>query len=158
MRSNTGFSLIELMIVVAVIAVLASVAYPSYNDYITRGKITEATANLGSVRVRMEQYFQDNRMYNAAAASPTCGVPMPGAQPTDGIKYFGFTCASSNASGAGDQQYLITATGNATGGMSGFTYTIDQSNNKTSTIAAPANVSEWGTGDNTCWVIKKNSC
>jgi type IV pilus assembly protein PilE len=152
MRRTAGFTLIELMIVVVIIAILASIALPSYQDYVVRGKITEATANLGSLRVNMEQYYQDNRKYDNG--SPTCGVAMP----TRDIKYFTFTCSTSTASGAGDQQYSILATGNATGGMNGFVYSIDQSNNKTTTIASPVDTNAWGTGDATCWVIRKKSC
>jgi type IV pilus assembly protein PilE len=153
MRRNSGFTLVELMITVATIGILASIAIPSYRDYGIRSKITEATANLGSLRVNMEQYYQDNRKYNAVA-NGTCGVPMP----VTAIKYFTFNCVSANASGAGDQAYIITAAGNATGGMTGFSYTIDQSNSKTTVIAAPADTAKWGTGDNTCWVLTQKSC
>ena len=152
MRRNAGFTLIELMIVVAVVAILTRVAYPNYTDYVVRGKMTEATSNLGGLRVNMEQYYQDNRKYNGAA-SGVCGVAMP----TADIKYFTFTCASANASGAGDQQYTITATGSGRG-MSGFAYTIDQNNNKTTAIAFPADTAKWGTGDPTCWIARANGC
>ena len=152
MRRNAGFTLIEIMIVVAVIAILTRIAYPSYAEHVIRGKMTEATANLGGLRVNLEQYYQDNRKYNGATAG-VCGVTMP----TTDIKYFTFTCASSASSGAGDQQYTITATGGGAG-MAGFVYTIDQNNNKTTTIALPADTAKWGTGDLTCWVIRANSC
>ena len=152
MRRNSGFTLIELMIVVAVVAILTSVAYPSYTDHVTRGKITEATANLGGLRVNLEQYYQDNKKYNGAVSS-VCGVAMP----TTDIKYFTFTCASSVPSGAGDQRYTITATGSGKG-MTGFVYTIDQNNSKTSTIASPVDTAKWGTGDATCWILRASSC
>jgi type IV pilus assembly protein PilE len=70
----------------------------------------------------------------------------------------GAGCVSANASGAGDQTYTWTAVGNATGGMAGFTFTIDQNNNKTTVIAAPVDTAKWGTGDATCWIARKKSC
>jgi type IV pilus assembly protein PilE len=60
-RQNTGFTLIEVMIVIAIIAILAGVAMPSYVDYLRRGRIPDATATLSTLQVKMEQWFQDNR-------------------------------------------------------------------------------------------------
>jgi hypothetical protein len=77
------------------------------------------------------------------------------------IKYFTFSCSSSNAIGAGDQNYTITATGGITGldqTLAGFSYTIDQTNNKTTTIASPASTAKWGTGNTTCWITRQRSC
>ena len=72
MRNMSGFTLIELMIAVVVVAILTAIALPSYQEYVTRGKITEATSNLADMRVKLEQFFQDNRTYvGACAAGPT---------------------------------------------------------------------------------------
>ena len=51
------------MIVVAVIAILAVVAIPAYGDYVIRGKLVDATTQLSDGRIKMEQFFQDNRAY-----------------------------------------------------------------------------------------------
>ncbi|MGH8742788.1 MAG: type IV pilin protein, partial [Burkholderiales bacterium] len=67
MKTQNGFTLIELMTVVAVLAILAVIAVPAYNDYVTRGKIPEATSNLADLRVKMEQWYQDNRNYQNTA-------------------------------------------------------------------------------------------
>ena len=67
-----GFTLIELMIVVAIIGILASIALPAYSDYIRRSKIVEATSVLSDLRVRMEQFYQDNRSY--VSSGTTCGA------------------------------------------------------------------------------------
>lgn len=142
MKRNKGFTMIELMIVVAIVAILASVAMPMYGSYVQRGKIAEATTNLSGLRVSMEQYYQDNRTYLNGAA---CGVTMP-ASPA--VKYFTFACAGTA------NTYTITATGVDPGSMANFSYTINQQNAKTSTITATG----W-TGNGACWATKQDgSC
>ncbi|OOG50181.1 pilus assembly protein PilE [Rhodanobacter sp. C01] len=146
-KPAAGFTLIELMIVVAIVAILLAIALPSYTDYITRGKLTEAQNNLAAYRVSMEQYYQDNRNYGGA----TCGVPAP---TSTSLKYFAITCAPVGG-GSTAQAYLATATGDAGTSVAGFTFTIDNSNNQ-QTTAEPAG---WGSGTINCWVIRKGgSC
>ncbi|MEQ1883301.1 MAG: type IV pilin protein [Burkholderiales bacterium] len=135
MRKQFGFTLIELMVVVAIVGILAAIAVPQYNDYVKRSKIAEATSNLGAMRVRMEQYFQDNRQY-AGGPCTTTG------------KYFTYACAAGEPTAT---TYLIEATGVAGEGLGGFKYTINQNNVKTTVMVAP---SDW-TGSATCWVTNK---
>lgn len=149
MKAQNGLTLIELMTVVAIMALLATIALPMYNDYVTRGKIPEATANLSDLRVKMEQWYQDNRFYTTAAGGAVCGVTMPVAPV---VKYFTFAC---NVPG-GDQTYTLTATGTAS--MAGFAYTIDQSNAKSSTLTGTPAAGGWKSNA-TCWVTRKGgSC
>ena len=144
MKTQNGFTLIELMIVITVIAVLAALALPAYNDYVTRGKIPEATSNLANLRVKMEQWYQDNRNYQDAAAT-ACGVAMPVAP---AVKYFTFACTNTG----GNQFFQLTATGTVS--MAGFVYTANESNVKSSTITKPG----W-TGNANCWATRKDgSC
>ena len=70
-RPARGFTLIELMITVAIAAILAAVAIPMYRDYVVRSRIIDATSRLSDFRVRMEQYFMDNRTYDAGGGK--CG-------------------------------------------------------------------------------------
>jgi type IV pilus assembly protein PilE len=109
--------LIELMITVAIVAILAAVAYPSYVDHVRRSRISEATGLLAMTRVRLEQFYQDNRNYNSTGAA--CGVAMPTASD--------FTFSCNWGAGATNQTFLLTATGNA-GSMSGFAFTVDDAN------------------------------
>jgi len=58
-----GFTLIELMIVVAVIAILAAIAYPAYTEYVIRGKRAEGRAILMDTAARLERFYSDNNRY-----------------------------------------------------------------------------------------------
>ena len=62
---HRGFSLLELMIVVAIIAILASIAYPTYQGYITRTNHSAAQSVLLEAANRQEQFFADNKRYAA---------------------------------------------------------------------------------------------
>ena len=143
--SNSGFTLIEVMITVAIIGILAAIALPNYSDYVRRGQITEATGNLASHRVQMEQWYQDNRVYTVNAdGTGGCGFPRP-----TNTANFTYTCVPGNVGGAG-QSFTTTATGAGTSNT-GFAYTIDQSNTRTSATGAI-----WGgVTSNSTWLTKK---
>lgn len=134
MKTHNGFTLIELMIVVAIIGILAAIAVPAYTDHVTRGKVPDATLNLAAKRMQMEQYFQDNRTYVGASACSS---------DTTTSQYFDFSCTVQTAT-----TYTLQAVGKGT--MAGFTYTINEANAK-ATTAVP---SGWATNAS-CWVTKK---
>lgn len=64
-----GFTLIELMIVVAIIGILAAVAIPAYQDYIARAQVSEAVSLLGSGKTPHAEYFADKGTWPAAPGS-----------------------------------------------------------------------------------------
>lgn len=138
MKSQRGFTLIEVMIVVAIVAILASIAIPSYRDYVTRSKLVEAHTQLASMSVRMEQFFQDTRTYAGACQAGTVAPAPTG-------KQFDFTCPTLTAA-----TYVVTATGKPAQGTGGFTYTINQNNERATTLVPTG----W-TANATCWVSKK---
>ena len=141
-RASAGFTLIELMMTVAIAAILAAVAIPMYRDYVVRSRIIDATSRLADFRVRMEQFFMDNRTY---ANGGNCGVTPT--NPADTA--FTITCAGASATA-----YTATATGNASKGMTGFVYTLVASGAK-ETTGLP---SGW-TDTAGCWVTRKDgSC
>ena len=141
-----GFTLVEVMIVVVIIAILSAIAVPSYRDYVTRSRITEATSGLSDARVKMEQFFQDNRTYPTGCVTGTPGATEIQVQT---LQTFTLTCGNLGAN-----TYTVTATG--TGAMAGFTYTIDQNNAKTSGFSGSGASSGWTVASpNNCWVIRK---
>lgn len=151
---NLGFTLIELMIVIAIIAALAGIAVPAYNDYIIRSRITHALSGLSTKHTQMEQCFQDNRTYfQAAGADPVAQPEISCAactNDTTSSPHFHFTCAATaNA-------YTLTATGQ--GKMAPFVYTVTQANARATTITGGP--SGWAAhSPNNCWVVgKEGAC
>jgi len=75
-RRAMGFTLIELMIVVAVVAILATIAFPSYSHYMMQMHRTQAQSYLMQVAQRQQQYFLDSRAF--ASSSTMLGLaPVP---------------------------------------------------------------------------------
>jgi len=64
-----GFTLIELMIVVAIIGILAAVAIPAYQDYIGRAQVSEAVSLLGSGKTPLAEYFSSQGAWPATASA-----------------------------------------------------------------------------------------
>ncbi|STR45746.1 type IV pilin protein [Iodobacter fluviatilis] len=139
MRNPHGFTLIEVMVTIAIVGILASIAIPQYTDYVTRSRLVEAQSKLSDTRVRLEQFFVNNRTY----VGFTC------TQAAVGNENFGITCTTQTAN-----TFTITATG--TNKMTGFSFTLDDLNQKTSAITAAG----WSNpSPNNCWVSRKpNIC
>jgi len=126
--------------VVAIIGILTIIAVPNYSAYVQRSRIIDATSRLGDFRVRMEQYFLDNRTY--AGAGGKCGIPDP---PVEASMPFAITCAG------GARNYIVTATGQPSLNMQSFSYSIDQNGVKR-TVKLP---NDWTNTDG-CWVVRKD--
>ena len=112
MKKQHGFTLIELMIVVAVIAILAAVAWPSYQNQIRATNRSDAQGALLGLAQAMERHFTENGSYNGAGADGadgTSGAPVifPAQSPLDGSnKSYNLTLNVTN----GGASYQLFAT------------------------------------------------
>ena len=121
-RKETGFTLIELMIVVAVVAILAAVAYPSYQTQVRKGRMGQAQADMLELAQFMERCFASNNTYQ------NCDLPFDDS-PRTGTAYYGIAVATPDRT-----TFTLTATPGPAGGQNEQicgTLTLNQSGAKT---------------------------
>ena len=118
-----GFTLVELMIVVAIIVILAGWGYPQYLEHTAAAKIIEAHGALEGYRSSMEKYFMDNRTY--VSAGTTCGV-VPGDSSTTN---FTVTCVGAA------ETYTATATAKNNVGLPVMAFQINQTGAKSTSVS-----------------------
>ena len=112
MRKNEGFTLIELMIVIAIIGILAAIAIPQFSAYRTRSYNAASEADIRNAATAQEAYYVDNQTYKADPLGLL------------GATYGFFTTQNvAVTGGAGATQYTMTA--------------IHSSGNKTYTLSGP---------------------
>lgn len=101
MTRGKGFSLIELMIVVAIIGIIASIAYPSYTQYVERARRSDAQGALMGLAAAMERHRTVNGTYaGAGAGGADTGAPSiySAEAPVDGNpKFYDLTIEAANA-------------------------------------------------------------
>ena len=113
-RAQAGFTLIELMIVVAIIGILAAVALPAYQDYTVRAKVTEGLSLAGSAKVTVAE-----NAANAAssldlgwtAPSATANVQSVAIAGTTGVITITYTAAAGGTAGANTITLVPTSSG-----------------------------------------------
>jgi type IV pilus assembly protein PilE len=145
-----GFTLIEILIVVALMSILVAVALPSYTDYIRRASLPEAFTALSDYRVKMEQFFQDNKNYGQASgtacATATSNAPSWNSFVPATAKSFDYSCTQNALT------FTLTATGKASGSAAGHSYTLNQDGVQGTTSFKGMAVNK------SCWLSKGSEC
>ncbi|HFC53193.1 MAG TPA: prepilin-type N-terminal cleavage/methylation domain-containing protein [Gammaproteobacteria bacterium] len=104
---NKGFTLIELMIVVAILAIITTIAVPAYTGYIKTAQRTEGWNNLNSLQIALEEYYIENGKYTTdTGATGLNWTPKPD---SGGTNHFNYK-VEAGSSGSINTSYKITAT------------------------------------------------
>ena len=136
-KVQQGFTLIELMIVIAIIGILASVALPAYQDYTARAEFTETALGSSPVKMGVGVCVQTVGVPNIGACTAgTNGIPAAVAAGVDivGIALAGTAPGTAAGSGAAGQTFVITTTAPTNSPNNGQTFSI------TGTVAADGKV------------------
>lgn len=119
MTIRNGFTLVEMMIVVAILGILSMIAAPSLVGYITTAKLAEAQTNLMALSLQAERYYQDNDQYPPATADTAATASaLPGWQPGQGLRFNYLMTPLSNG-------LRLQADGLPAAGLGGWRLTLD---------------------------------
>ena len=132
-----GFTLIELMIVVAIIGILAAIAIPAYQDYTVRSKVTEGLNLAGSAEVAVADGFQSNDIAGVGTAAAQWAAE------------FAATKYVSNVTIAAGTGIITVTYGAATPQISGNTIVLEPSINKVALATGQSGNIDWACGSAT---------
>lgn len=135
-----GFTLMELMIVVVIIGVIAAIAYPNYQESVRKARRSDAKTALSDLAARLEQHFNDNKIYTTSLA--TLDVAHYSGGNTTTPQGFYTVVIAAGATASLNSSYKITAT--ATG--------VQASDSKCATMAySSSGIKESTPAGNSCW-------
>lgn len=107
-----GFTLIELMIVIAIVGILSAVALPAYQDYTVRAKVSEAMVFAGAGKTAVTEYYYSESAYPSTldelGLSSTVGSAVVKTQALGANGVLTFTLSSGGLGGANDATFTMT--------------------------------------------------
>ena len=122
LREQQGFTLIELMIVIAIIGILAAVAIPAYSDYTIRAKVSEAIGFGAAAKTSVSEYYTSEGTMPTTAAkagvdSVTKGVvdSVAYAQTSDTVGVITIAVTNVGGSTTNGDTFILTGTGSSSG-------------------------------------------
>ena len=119
-KTQQGFTLIELMIVVAIIGILAAVAIPAYQDYTVRSKVSEAASLSSTAKTAIAVAFNDGTLHTSSTDNASLGLA---AAASITSKYVTSVTAASTSATGGTVTVVMQGTGNAAVDGSNIVYT-----------------------------------
>ena len=136
-RNEKGFSLIEMMIVVALLGIIAAIAIPTYMGIQRKGKRTEYIANLEVIKLLEEKRHAEQGTYVEAANTAALKFALPHFQPGDAANLLYEYTVDCVVDPTCRTDFTVTATGKANGPDLGKKFCIDQDNQKGEDAACP---------------------
>ncbi len=134
-KSNKGFTLIELMIVVAIIGILAAIAIPNFLRFQLKSKSSEGKVNLAAIRTAEESFLAEFGVYVGTGVAPSTGIPGSSKVPFVEVAAVGadFNTLGWRPEGQVFFQYVVV-------GNAGLSYTATA----TANIDATGATQQWG--------------
>lgn len=116
MRRQAGFTLIELMVVVAIVAIIAAVAIPTYTEQARKSRRAEAARFIGQMQLDLERWRAENPSYANCTPAPCGSGTYPVAPAANVSPFYAIAIVAANTNAA---NYRITATPRAGSAQAG---------------------------------------
>lgn len=139
-KKQTGYSLLEILVVLAIIGILAAIALPNYSAYVDRGRLTTAQSDLISLSLSLENQYQRILSYPTTDFPDTAALQAAFSnwKPASDSAFISFSTESSSAS-----SYTLKATGKSSSGIKDCVITFTSAGDKSISTCTDYSSGEW---------------